>query len=201
MAEHWLRFDQNPLTSRAVANAPPDAAAKMFSSRLEFGTAGPPHPSPPHPLTPPPGLRGPMGPGLCAMNDVVVIQTTQGLIARLLQDGRPASAHSLVVGFDHRAAPQWGISSRGMAVAIAAVALHAGVRAFLFDGLVSTPTVPFAVTRLRASAGVMVTASHNPKEDNGYKLYWENGTPPPFLPALVREGVKSSRPSMGRWRN
>lgn len=125
-----------------------------FSSRLEFGTAG---------------LRGVLGAGPNRMNRVVVAQTTAGL-CRYLQATTPdAAQRGIVIGYDARK------MSRRFAEDTAEICAGHGQRAFLFPDIVATPLLAFAVRALNAAAGVMVTASHNPPEYNGYKVYWGNG--------------------------
>lgn len=78
-----------------------------------------------------------------------------------------------MVGYDHR---QYGsISSKHLARTTAAVFLSQGFRVYMLEDFVCTPFVPFAITHFECCAGVMVTASHNPKQDNGFKVYWSNG--------------------------
>jgi len=160
-ARDYAAWDPNPETRAAHAGAaawPADELTRAFGSRLEFGTAG---------------LRAAMGPGSARMNEVTVGAAAQGLVAALLAAVPDAASRGIVVGFDHRALG--GLSSRRFALLTAAAARARGVAVFLFGDLVATPLVPFAVLRLRAAAGVMVTASHNPARDNGYKVYWGNG--------------------------
>ncbi len=123
-----------------------------------------------------PGLRGPMGCGYNKMNELTVIQAAQGLILYLEEVVGVATAQSqgIVVGYDHRAAGT--LNSKTFAELTCAVAIHRGFKVYLFEGLVATPLVPFAINAKGACAGVMVTASHNPKQDNGYKVYWGNGS-------------------------
>ena len=104
------------------------------------------------------------------MNELTVLQASQGLL-RYLQEQFPSelSTKGVVVGYDGRH------QSRRFAEITAAVFLSQGVRVFLYSVLVPTPFVPFGVLALGAVAGVMVTASHNPKQDNGYKVYWADG--------------------------
>ena len=159
-----------------LAGASTSAAAEVisrFGERLEFGTAG---------------LRAAMGAGTARMNDLVVLQTAQGLVSYIIatdaaaQRGSVDVSHppiSIVLGYDHRA--RGTLNSHRFALITAAACLRRGVRVHLFSTLVATPLVPFAVRRLGAAAGVMVTASHNPAADNGYKVYWSHGaqiTPP-----------------------
>jgi len=126
-----------------------------MSQRLEFGTAG---------------LRGVMGPGFNRMNHLVVQQTSQGL-CRYLQKMCPERLQQggVVVGHDARH------GSREYALITAAVFISQGVPVHLFPQVVPTPFVAAGVAELGAAAGVMVTASHNPKQYNGYKVYWGNG--------------------------
>lgn len=150
----------------ARAEAGDDAAVEEIASRMEpriaFGTAG---------------LRAEVGAGAARMNDLVVLQTTQGLCEYVLQDAadpEAAKEQGVVVGFDGRA------DSARFAWLAAEVLLSRGVRVYLLgsgegEALPSTPLAAFAVAHLGAAAGVMVTASHNPKEYNGYKVWWANG--------------------------
>lgn len=98
----------------------------------------------------------------------------QGL-ARVLEEeyGEAGKDRGVVVGYDHRALPSLGLSSQAFALAATAALLHRGFRVF-FLSMCPTPLVPFTISHQRCVAGVMVTASHNPARDNGYKLYWSN---------------------------
>ena len=127
-----------------------DALAELadrFAARLEFGTAG---------------LRGALGAGPNRMNRVLVIQAAAGLAAFLTS--REAGS-SIVIGYDGRK------NSRVFATDTAEIMAGAGVTTTLLPRLLPTPVLAFAVRHLGASAGVMVTASHNPAADNGYKVY------------------------------
>eukprot|EP00873_Tetraselmis_striata_P004074 jgi/Tetstr1/424338/TSEL_014903.t2 len=159
MVQEWLSLDTDAdsraAVGRLVAEGKEEELQDIMGSRLEFGTAG---------------LRGLMGPGFNRMNLVTVQQTTQGL-CRYLQakSAEQLATGGFVIGYDGRH------SSMEMATIAAAVMLSQGVPVHLFSDLVPTPFVAFAVEQLGCAGGVMVTASHNPKEYNGYKVYWGNG--------------------------
>ncbi len=125
---------------------------ERFVGPLEFGTAG---------------LRGVLGAGESRMNRAVVLRTTHGLGTELLRAVTDAKTRGVVIGFDGRRL------SRTFAEDTACVLAALGVRAHLFTDVVPTPVTSFGVKHLGAAAGVMVTASHNPPEYNGYKVYWE----------------------------
>lgn len=109
--------------------------------------------------------------GFNSMNDLVVIQTAQGIAQYLLksESSEEVRKKGIVLGFDGR------YNSRRFAELSAAVFLSQNIRVYLFNYMTPTPFVPFAILHKKAAAGIMVTASHNPKEDNGYKVYWSNG--------------------------
>jgi phosphomannomutase len=157
-AERWLADDPDPVTHdelRALLDARDEAAlADRFDAHLEFGTAG---------------LRGVLGAGPNRMNRAVVIRTTAGLCAYVLATIPDAAERGIVVGYDGRH------MSRRFALDTAAVIAAAGITAHVFEDVAPTPLTAYAVKHLRAAAGVMVTASHNPPEYNGYKAYWDNG--------------------------
>ena len=152
---------------------------KLLGSRLEFGTAG---------------LRGPMGIGSSCMNDLVVLQSTQGVCAYLESVfGSEAKSRGVCVGFDHRSAA--GCSSKNFAMQVSKVFLSKGFTVWLFRDFVATPLVPWCLEQRGCCAGVMITASHNPAADNGYKLYWSNGAQiiPPHdakVAALIEEHLE-----------
>ncbi|KAM8880301.1 phosphopentomutase [Spinachia spinachia] len=160
----WLRSDKNPKTASMVQDLVRDGAVealkKCFFSRMEFGTAG---------------LRAAMGPGTSCMNDLTIIQTTQGFCCYLEESFADFKDRGVVIGYDARAHPPSGGSSKRFASLAAAVFISRGVPVHLFSDITPTPFVPFTVLHLGLCAGIMVTASHNPKQDNGYKVYWRNG--------------------------
>ncbi|CAE6405206.1 unnamed protein product [Rhizoctonia solani] len=155
--EEWLAFDKNAVT-RAEIESLRDAGnveelKRRLMKRIEFGTAG---------------LRGRMAAGFSCMNDLIVIQASQGLCAYVLQNVADTAERGVVVGHDHR------YNSEKWAQLTAAAFVSKGIKVYLHKGIVHTPLVPYTVSKLKAAAGVMITASHNPKDDNGYKVYWEN---------------------------
>ncbi|KAJ8336041.1 hypothetical protein SKAU_G00393840 [Synaphobranchus kaupii] len=162
--KQWLQFDKNPKTLEAVQEMVKAGSEKelqrCFGSRMEFGTAG---------------LRAAMGPGISCMNDLTIIQTTQGLCKHLEHSFPDLKERGVVIGFDARAHPDSGGSSKRFASLATAVLISHGVPVYLFGDITPTPFVPFTVSHLKLCAGIMVTASHNPKQDNGYKVYWDNG--------------------------
>ena len=130
------------------------ALVDAFYQNLEFGTGG---------------LRGIMGAGTNRMNKYIVGMATQGFANYLLKAFPAGKQLSVVVGHDCRN------NSRLFAETVAAIFSANGIKVYLFEGLRPTPEVSFAIRHLGAQAGVNVTASHNPKEYNGYKAYWEDG--------------------------
>ena len=125
---------------------------ERFYTSLEFGTAG---------------LRGKMRLGTNAMNRFTVAQATQGLANLIIKEGR--SADGVAIAYDSRN------NSELFAKVSASVLAANGIKAYIFDELRPTPELSFALRELNCVAGINITASHNPKEYNGYKAYWEDG--------------------------
>ena len=134
-----------------------------FFSRLEFGTAG---------------LRGIMGVGLFRMNIHVIRHTTQALAELILQES--AENKTVAIGYDSR------IGSTEFSEEAACIIAANGINVRIFDALRPTPELSFAIREYGCIAGINVTASHNPKEYNGYKVYWSDGAQmPPHHAAVV----------------
>lgn len=129
-----------------------DEIKYRFSKRLEFGTAG---------------LRGTMKAGLNAMNVYTVAQATQGFADLIVKEC--GTTRPVVVAYDSRN------NSELFARTTASVFAANGLKTYIFDELRPTPVLSYAVRELSCIAGVNITASHNPKEYNGYKAYWEDG--------------------------
>ncbi len=169
-ASQWAAHDPDPATAAelrelaARAGSSREAAAELedsFDGNLQFGTAG---------------LRAAMGPGPNRMNRAVVRRAAAGVAAHLLDLAQPGSPESggspnaaytprAVVGYDARH------NSDVFARETAAIFTAAGLETFLLPAALPTPVLAFAVRHLGCEAGVMVTASHNPPRDNGYKVY------------------------------
>lgn len=157
LAHEWLRLDQNTDTRKEVetllAQHDTPQLERIMRKRIAFGTAG---------------LRATVGAGFSRMNDLTVIQASQGLAAYLLQNENDVEKRGVVIGRDAR------FHSDDFARLTAAVFMSKNIRVHWL-GQVHTPMVPYTIGKLNAVAGVMVTASHNPAADNGYKVYWSNG--------------------------
>ncbi len=151
----WIGQDPDPQTRAELQqfiDTNDDELADCFAGRLQFGTAG---------------LRGKLGPGPNRMNRVVVMQAAAGLAAYLNQQ-HPHKA-SILIGYDARH------NSDVFAADTAAIMQGAGITALVLPTPLPTPVLAYAIKHLGASAGVMVTASHNPPQDNGYKVYLGDG--------------------------
>ena len=131
-----------------------DELEARFGGRLQFGTAG---------------LRAAVGAGPQRMNRLVVQQAAAGLVAYLLKAEPDAAERGVIIGYDARR------KSDAFALDTARVCAKQGVRAMIFRHVVPTPLVAWNIVGVRAAAGVVVTASHNPPADNGYKVFTSNG--------------------------
>jgi phosphomannomutase len=150
--EQWIAHDPDPKTAAELAACSPDELAARFARPLTFGTAG---------------LRGPVRGGPDAMNVAVVSRATWA-VARVLAD-RGLAGSLVVVGRDARH------GSAVFATVTAEVLAAERFSVLLLPGPVPTPVVAFAVRHTGAAAGIQITASHNPRTDNGYKVYFDGG--------------------------
>lgn len=151
--QRWLNFADKE-TAKELEKIKDDEKEieYRFSKNLAFGTAG---------------LRGIMMPGLFAVNAYTVGAATKGLAAYI--NDLNAADRGVVIGYDSR------LHSEEYAKRAACVLVEEGIKVFLFDELRPTPMVSFGVRHLSCIAGINITASHNPKEYNGYKVYYEDG--------------------------
>ena len=158
VVKNWQTLDPDPTTKDELdklLNAGDEHTLNdRFNGRLQFGTAG---------------LRGVVGAGPNRMNLLVIQQTSAGLGHYLLSQIEKAAERGVVIGYDGRP------DSKRFAQMSAQVLMQLGIKTYLTDRVCPTPLVAFGVTHLNAVAGVVITASHNPPEYNGFKVYWENG--------------------------
>jgi len=153
--ERWLTssvLTDEERAELASISANEEAKALRFSAPMDFGTAG---------------LRSTMYMGIGCMNRFTVAQTTRGIAALVKSSG--GESRGVAIAYDSRN------NSREFARVSACVLAAAGIKAYIFDGIRPTPELSFALRELKALAGINITASHNPKEYNGYKAYWEDG--------------------------
>ena len=139
---------------RSIANDEKEIENRFYTN-LSFGTAG---------------MRGIRGIGKNRMNKYNIRKATQGLANYIIEaTGETGKKKGVAIAYDSR------LDSVENAINTAMTLAGNGIKVYLFEGIRSTPELSFAVRELKAQAGVMITASHNPKEYNGYKVYWEDG--------------------------
>ncbi|KAK0567415.1 hypothetical protein OC861_002737 [Tilletia horrida] len=157
-ARAWLAKDPDSVTKtqlqHALDNSQHDQLQAAFGERISFGTAG---------------LRAAMGYGPARMNRLIIIETTAGLASHLLSSNSQAKQQGVVIAYDGRH------GSKDFAETAAGVLIASGIKVYLFSEPTPTPLGAFATRTLGAAAGIVVTASHNPPQDNGYKVYWHGG--------------------------
>src|ERR1044071_4604418 len=178
----WLNgnFDQQTKDEISrLQKESPDQLADAFYKDLEFGTGG---------------LRGIMGVGTNRMNKYTVGMATQGY-ANYLKQSFPSEQVRVAIAHDSRN------NSRFFAETTANVFAANGIKVFLFDSLRPTPELSFAIRNLKCQGGVVCTASHNPKEYNGYKAYWNDGAQlvPPHDKNVIREVEKIGSVENVKW--
>ena len=163
----------------AMLNGDPKELEDAFYKNLEFGTGG---------------LRGIMGIGTNRMNKYTVGMATQGL-ANYVRKSFPDQALRVAISYDSRN------NSADFACITAGVFAENGFDVFLFDNLRPVPELSFSIRHLQCQVGVMITASHNPKEYNGYKAYWQDGAQltAPHDKNVIEEVLKITDPSMVRF--
>lgn len=162
-AQRWIDGDPDPVTRKALQTlvdaGDPQSVLEAMGEPLTFGTAG---------------IRGEVGPGPGRMNRAAVIRTTRGLADHLIAKHGGSPERPVALGFDARP------DSRTFAEDAAGVLAAAGIAVRYFPVVTPTPLVAFAAKHLRAPAAVVITASHNPPADNGYKVY--NGNAAQIIP-------------------
>lgn len=179
-AMNWLARDPDPRTREELQHL---IDKKMhaeledrFTQRLKFGTAG---------------LRGKVGCGPNRMNRLVIQETATGLGHYLIEHVANAAIRGVVVGYDGR------LDSKQFAIDTASVLTALGIKVYLTANVAATPIVAFGIEHFNAAAAVVVTASHNPPEYNGFKVYWENGAQiiPPHDAGIADEiEIASTKP-------
>lgn len=155
--KYWLEDDYfDEKTKEELRNITDEKELEdRFYQDLSFGTAG---------------LRGKIGAGTNRMNQYTVALATQGLAQTIRNKGQEAMDRGVAIAYDVRK------YSDVFAEITARVLAGNGIKAYLYDGIRTTPLLSYTVRRLKTIAGVVVTASHNPKDYNGYKVYWEEGS-------------------------
>ncbi|MEJ6469959.1 phospho-sugar mutase [Fusobacterium nucleatum] len=154
----WLNSDMLSASEKEelknIANDEKEIESRFYTD-LSFGTAG---------------MRGVRGIGRNRMNKYNIRKATQGLANYIIKEtGEVGKKKGVAIAYDSR------LDSVENAINTAMTLAGNGIKVYLFDGVRSTPELSFAVRELKAQAGIMITASHNPKEYNGYKVYWEDG--------------------------
>ncbi len=155
--EEWLNneyFDEKTREELKSIAADDKEIQDRFYMDLEFGTAG---------------LRGKLGAGLNRMNIYIISRATQGLAEYIKGYGKEYMDRGVAIAYDCR-----HFSEKFAATAAQVLAAN-GIKAYLFEELRPTPELSYAVRTLHTASGIVVTASHNPREYNGYKVYWEDG--------------------------
>jgi phosphoglucomutase len=156
-AQKWLSPAYDETTRKqvkALIDNDPDGLIEAFYCDLEFGTGG---------------LRGIMGPGTNRMNQYTVGMATQGLANYLMKSFPEVPEKAVAIAHDCRN------NSRYFTEVAAAILSANGIKVYLFEDLRPTPQLSFAVRELGCQSGIVITASHNPPEYNGYKVYWNDG--------------------------
>lgn len=168
--ERWLKnADEATALELEAIRGDEKEIEERFYKELEFGTAG---------------LRGVIGAGLNRMNSYVVGQATQGLSNQLIKTNGGADKVSVAIAYDSR------IKSDEFAKTAAAILAANGIKVYLFDELKPVPELSFTIRYKKATAGIVITASHNPAKYNGYKVYGADGAQlNPELAAIVQEEI------------
>lgn len=165
--QHWYQHPFiDPDLKAELAQMNEAEKADAFYTNIDFGTAG---------------MRGLLGAGTNRINVHTINKATDGFARTILEQGEEASRKGIAIGYDNRH------MSYEFAIASAKVLASYGIRAYVFTSLRPTPELSFAVRYLHCAGGIMITASHNPKEYNGYKLYDALGCQ--LVPKLVEKVI------------
>lgn len=160
--EKWIKNDWITSSSTTfIQNASSQTIENLFENQIEFGTGG---------------MRGLIGPGPNRINSVTIGRATAGYADYLLNEV-VGTKKSVIIGYDNR------MYSREFALLAGEILSAKGIKAFVFDKLTATPVLSYSVRIMKAVGGIMITASHNPKEYNGFKIYDSTGCQ--FLPDEV----------------
>ena len=154
----WLEndfFDEQTTKELESIKGNEDEIKDRFYTELNFGTAG---------------LRGKIGAGTNRMNQYIIMRATQGLAEVIKEHSKEAMQRGVAIAHDNRHFSDFFAKTAALVLA------KNGIKAYLFDSLRPTPELSFAVRFLNCISGIVVTASHNPKDYNGYKVYWEEGS-------------------------
>ncbi len=149
----WYKYSDTS-TKDELSKMTDEQIYDSFYKELEFGTGG---------------LRGVIGPGTNRINKYVVSRTTKGLCEYIKRKSNNIKNESVVIAYDSRC------FSKEFAEISANILQNHNIKAYIFDELRPTPELSFAVRYLKATAGIVITASHNPAKYNGYKIYWSDG--------------------------
>ena len=171
--EEWTKppFDQETQNALIELKKNPKKLEDAFYKNLEFGTGG---------------MRGIMGVGTNRINKYTLGKSTQGLSDYLKKYFPNKKEIKVVIAYDCR------INSKSLSRQVAEVFSANGIQVYLFSELRPTPELSFAVKHLNAQCGIVLTASHNPPEYNGYKVYWEDGGQI-VPPMTIRSSIKSTK--------
>lgn len=165
--EKWVNHPNlDPRYKKVLNNMNPTEKNDAFYALIEFGTAG---------------MRGLLGPGTNRINIHTIRKATQGYANYIIEHGDKACAAGIAIGYDNRH------MSREFAFDCADLLAKNNIKSYVFESLRPTPELSFAVRYLHCFGGIMITASHNPKEYNGYKLYDEKGCQ--LVPTLAEQVI------------
>ena len=154
----WIEDDYYNLETKKELKAielDEEEIKDRFYTDLKFGTAG---------------LRGKLGAGSNRMNIYTVARAAQGLAATIISKGKEAMDRGVVIAYDVRH------MSKEFSDLTASILAANNIKAYIFDDIRSTPMLSYSIRELKTISGIVVTASHNPKDYNGYKVYWEDGS-------------------------